>query len=121
MSEPDRVVYRRYYDLIAQHPGLTLSEYAKLTPHGSRYYSHLKRIVTNMEYYGYLLIEGSSGDLRPYKIIQRHPEDLHYDPISRDCRWRRTGTTLIREGPRSSRCHWPQIGRSVRWWRLAEI
>jgi hypothetical protein len=108
VSKPLREVYQHYYDLIAANPGLTLAEYAKMTPCGSHYYSQLKDIITWMEYYGYLLYEGLSGDLWPYKVVERYPEDLHVDPIGHDCRWRRTGTTITWEG-------WKPDGRLPRW------
>ncbi len=91
--------YRRYYQLIAEHPGLTLAEYAKMVP--TIGYTHLKHILANMEYYGFLLYEGPSGDLHPFDIVRRLPGDLReIPPIGRDCRWRRTGSTLPRYEPR---------------------
>ena len=82
--------YRKYYDMITKEPGMTLAYYAKQVP--SIGYTGLKMIITHMEYYGYLLAEFNEA-LYPYKIVHRYPEDLHCDPVSRNTRWKRTGTT----------------------------
>jgi hypothetical protein len=113
------MIYKKYYDLISAHPGLTLSEYARMTPGGTRYYSNLQKILSQMEYHGFLLIEGESGDLRPFKIIRRYPEDLHNDQVSRDCNWRRLGTTVQNNGrlPMSGY----RTGKHTNWWKCATI
>lgn len=82
-------VYRRYYDCIAANPGLTLSDLAKLQ--GARMIS-AENILAWMEYYGYLLSE-NEGRLYPYRIVRHYPQDLHNDPVSRNTRWKRTGST----------------------------
>lgn len=75
------LTYKKYYDLIATDPGKTLAQYARKTP--NRSLKNFSSIVANMEYFGFLLIEGPSGDIWPYKVIRRYPEDLHTDDASR--------------------------------------
>lgn len=66
-------LYRRYFDAIAEHPGLKPWRYTGMM---NTSYSNVISVISRMEYYGYLLYEDDEGRLYADKIIVRSPGDL---------------------------------------------
>lgn len=77
------LVYKKYYDLIAEDPGHKTGYYARKL-YGDRYRSRhqdFTDVIANMEYYGYLLYEDDNRNLYPYKIVDRYPNDIHREKL----------------------------------------
>lgn len=90
---PCRANYQRWFEAIEANPGLSLYHLTQLmrTSH-----NRTVSVLAHMEYFGFLLYE-DDNKVYALKSVERQPGDLGEITLGKNARWRRTGTTLVRD------------------------